>query len=220
MMLGGELDFLCLVPDDVGDPGVGVAVVPAEPDRDQQHQQPPQEEQFPDERVECLLARPALVGGEAAGAAAAAEAGLADVEVARVGPQVAPPLREHADEGAHRLPRLEVRQDPEEDLVPEAAEAVAAAVTASGRPPPRRCVFREHFFEQVTCTEHRDRREHLRSQNQELCSVREEPRNANGSWHSPSWKRNHIQGEDEDDDATQEKPRTDGPGNGGGGKKN
>jgi hypothetical protein len=80
------------VPDGVGDPGVSVAVAglvgPAEPERDQRHQRPPLEEQFPDERVECLLARNPLVGGEAAGAAAA-EARLADVEVARVGPQVA-----------------------------------------------------------------------------------------------------------------------------------
>jgi len=41
-MLGGELDFLCLVPDNMGDPGVGVAIVgPAELDRDQRHQRPP-----------------------------------------------------------------------------------------------------------------------------------------------------------------------------------
>jgi hypothetical protein len=43
-----------------------------------------------------------------------------------------------------------VPHDPEEDLVLEAAEAVAATAAASVRPH-RRCVLRGHFVERVTC---------------------------------------------------------------------
>ena len=54
-----------------------------------------------------------MVGADVAVVDAGAR--LADVEAVHGGPQVAPPLGEHAR--AHRLPRLEVRHDPGEDIV-------------------------------------------------------------------------------------------------------
>jgi hypothetical protein len=104
--------------------------------------------------------------------------------VTRVGPQVAPPLGEHA--GAHRLPRLEVRQDPEKDLVPEAAEAVAA----SGRPRAAAssgAISSNGLAAQNTAT-HLSHKQEARIKNSvctlHFCSVRKEPRKANGLWHS------------------------------------
>jgi hypothetical protein len=143
----GEFDFLGAVPDGVGDPDVGVAVVgrmaPAQAESVQLHVRAPAaaEQEVLDERGECLS--PVLV----------AVAGLADVEAGRGGDcgvhQAAPQLREQAC--AHRLPRLEVAQDPEEDVVREVVEAVAATA-AAGWSLPRR-VLRGHFAERVTCTE-------------------------------------------------------------------
>nr|CAB3504147.1 unnamed protein product [Digitaria exilis] len=82
MMLAGELDFHGAVPDSMGDPDVGVAmlrlVVPAEAEQGR-----PSEQQGLDEQGE----RP-RAGAEPAGrkdAAAAADARLADVEAARGG---------------------------------------------------------------------------------------------------------------------------------------
>ena len=115
VMLPGELDLLRAVPDGVGDPEVGVPVTilvaPAEAERVQRHQLPPPVQQVLDEFGEHR--RPGMVVG--ADVAVVAGARLADVEAVHGGPQVAPPLGEHAR--AHRLPRLEVRHDPEQDLV-------------------------------------------------------------------------------------------------------
>ncbi|RLN04527.1 hypothetical protein C2845_PM13G04770 [Panicum miliaceum] len=144
VMLTGELDLLRAVPDGVGDPEVGIAVgvlvAPAEAERVQRHQLPPPEQQVLDERGERLRLEHVV------GCGAVAAARLAGVEAARGGPQVASPPGEHAR--AHRLPRLEVRQDPGEDPVGEAAEAVAAS-----RRPLRCCALRGHSVERVTCTD-------------------------------------------------------------------
>lgn len=145
VMHPGELDLHGAVTDGIGDPGFGIAVAgrvtPAEAERVQKLERGPAEQEVLDELGEYLRSQLAAV--LAAGAAAA---GLADVEAHRGGPQAVPPLGEQA--GAHRIPRPEVAQDPDEDAV---LEAVEAAAPDAGRALPCR-VLRRHFLEQVTYT--------------------------------------------------------------------
>uniref|UniRef100_A0A0E0ARX7 Uncharacterized protein n=1 Tax=Oryza glumipatula TaxID=40148 RepID=A0A0E0ARX7_9ORYZ len=121
----GEIDFFGPAPDGVSDPHAHVVLVvaPAQPERLEGGERAAPEEQDGDE-----VAEPLLVDG-----AAVAGAGVADVDARRGRPHVAPPPGDPAR--AHRLPRLQVRHDPEQHRVREGAETVAAT---AGRARPRR----------------------------------------------------------------------------------